>query len=113
MDHLRLETNRLILRNFEEKDLPSLYLRQRCLDQEVNTFLPWYPVKDMEETERFYEKRLKNKKYCFAICLRDDGARLAMCMQKKMTATTSVMRSVRNTGARGSPARQAARLLRC
>ena len=111
MDHLRLETNRLILRNFEEKDLPSLYLL--LADQEVNTFLPWYPVKDMEETECFYEKRLKNKKYCFAICLRDDGARLAMCMQKKMTATTSVMRSVRNTGARGSPARQAARLLRC
>ena len=71
MDHLRLETNRLILRNFEEKDLPSLYLL--LADQEVNTFLPWYPVKDMEETECFYEKRLKNKKYCFAICLRDDG----------------------------------------
>ncbi len=71
MDHLRLETNRLILRNFEEKDLPSLYLL--LADQEVNTFLPWYPVKDMEETERFYEKRLKNKKYCFAICLKGDG----------------------------------------
>lgn len=36
-------------------------------DEEVNTFLPWFPVKNMEETRAFYEKRLKNQEYYFAI----------------------------------------------
>lgn len=26
-------------------------------DEEVNKFLPWYPVKSMEETIKFYEER--------------------------------------------------------
>ena len=46
MDSIRIETNRLILRRFEETD--------------------------MDESEDFFEKRLKGKKYCFAICLKDD-----------------------------------------
>ena len=33
-------------------------------------FIP--PVKDLNETEDFFEKRLKDKRYCFAICLKDD-----------------------------------------
>ena len=26
-------------------------------DEEVNKFLPWYPIKDLEETKKFYEER--------------------------------------------------------
>lgn len=69
MDNIRIETNRLILRRFEEADMEAIYLL--LSDKEVNIFLPWYPVKDMDEAKNFFEKRLKRKKYCFAICLKD------------------------------------------
>ena len=70
MDKIRIETNRLILRRFEESDIKAIYLL--FSDNEVNTFLPQYPVKDMNETNDFFEKRLKDKKYCFAICRKED-----------------------------------------
>jgi RimJ/RimL family protein N-acetyltransferase len=70
MDDKRIETNRLILRRFEEDDIEAIYLL--FSDNDVNTFLPWYPLKDMNETKNFYGKRLKDKRYCFAICLKDD-----------------------------------------
>ena len=70
MADIRIETERLILRRFEENDMEAIYLL--FSDKEVNTFLPWYPVKDMKETKDFFEKLLKDKKYCFAICLSDD-----------------------------------------
>ena len=70
MNISRLETDRLILRRFENDDIEALY----CLlkDEEVNTFLPWFPVKSIEETKDFYKKRFANKKYAFAICLKED-----------------------------------------
>ena len=30
-------------------------------DEEVNRFLPWYPVKSMDETRKFYEERYASK----------------------------------------------------
>lgn len=66
----KIETNRLILRKFEEKDIQALYLLLK--DEEVNTFLPWYPVKNIKDTEDFYKKHFANKKYCFAICLKEN-----------------------------------------
>ena len=71
MHNVKIETDRLILRKFEEKDMEALYFL--FADKEVNTFLPWYPVKDRNEAKLFYEKRLKNKKYCFAICLKENN----------------------------------------
>ena len=71
MENMRIETNRLILRRFEENDMKAIYLL--FSDKEVNTFLPMYPLKDMEETKAFFEKKLKSKKYCFAICLKDNN----------------------------------------
>lgn len=65
-----LWTERLILRKFEEKDMEALYLLLR--DEEVNTFLPWFPVKTPEEARDFFEKRWKDEKYYFAICLREN-----------------------------------------
>lgn len=70
-----LETKRLILRKFTPKDLNALFLILR--DEEVNRFLPWYPVKSMEETERFYEKEYASEYarpqgYAYAVCLKED-----------------------------------------
>ena len=70
VNDLRLETDRLILRNFEEKDMGVLYLLLK--DEEVNTFLPWFPIKNMDETKRFYEQRFAGNRYCLAICLKED-----------------------------------------
>lgn len=42
-----LKTERLILRKFTEDDLEALFLILK--DEEVNKFLPWYPMKKLEE----------------------------------------------------------------
>ena len=68
-----LETERLILRKFTEEDLEALFLILK--DEQVNTFLPWYPMKDLEETKKFYEERYAAKygqpqAYAYAICLK-------------------------------------------
>lgn len=76
MNTPRLETERLILRKFTEEDLEALF---RILkDEEVNTFLPWYPIKSLEETKKFYEERYAAKyeqpqAYAYAICLKSDN----------------------------------------
>lgn len=71
MNTLKLETERLILRKFTEEDIEALYLLLK--DEDVNIFLPWFPVKSIEEAKEFYEKRLANKEYYFAICLKEDN----------------------------------------
>ncbi len=70
-----LETERLILRQFTEDDLEALFLILK--DEEVNKFLPWYPMKNLEETKKFYEERYaakynESQAYAYAICLKDD-----------------------------------------
>ena len=70
MNLIRIETDRLILRKFEESDMEAIY--SLLSDEEVNTFLPWYPVKDMAEAKSFFEERLRDQKYGFAICLKSD-----------------------------------------
>lgn len=47
-------------------------------DEEVNTFLPWYPVKNLEETKAFYEARYaanyeKAHAYDYAVCLKENN----------------------------------------
>ena len=54
-----LETERLILRRFTEEDMEALFLILK--DEEVNKFLPWYPLKNLEETKKFYEERYASK----------------------------------------------------
>lgn len=66
-----LETKRLIFRKFSENDMSALY--KLLSDDEVNTFLPWFPIKTMAETKKFYEQRIANQKYCFAIYLKEDN----------------------------------------
>ena len=71
-----LETKRLILRKFTENDIEALFLILK--DKEVNTFLPWYPMKNLEQAKKFYEERytftyLKPQGYAYAICLKSDN----------------------------------------
>lgn len=51
--------------------MEALYLLLK--DEEVNRFLPWFPVNSAEEAERFYKERFMGKRYYFAICLREDN----------------------------------------
>lgn len=76
MNTKALETERLFLREFAEKDLKAIYDIYR--DEEVNTFLPWFPLKTMEEASVFYETRIRsgyNRKcaYNYAVCLKKDN----------------------------------------
>ena len=71
-----LETERLILRKFSEKDMDALFLILK--DEDVNKFLPWYPPKKIEDTIQFYNERYALKyaqprAYAYAICLKKDN----------------------------------------
>lgn len=71
-----LETQRLILRKFTENDLEALY--QIYSDEQVNEFLPWFPLRTLEETRVFYERLLaggdpQEAAYHYAICLKKDN----------------------------------------
>jgi RimJ/RimL family protein N-acetyltransferase len=68
-----LETERLILRKFTKKDVQAFF--EILSDEEVNTFLPWLPVKDENEAADFLEKNYlnyyeKEAAYRYAICLK-------------------------------------------
>lgn len=68
-----LETERLILRKFTPDDLKALF--DIYSDEDVNTFLPWFPLKTMEEAKAFYKERYEKKyeqeqAYNYAICLK-------------------------------------------
>lgn len=65
-----LYTERLILRKFTDKDVDDMFLLYS--DEDVNRFLPWYPMKTKEEVKKylfdtilpFYEKDVA---YSYAI----------------------------------------------
>lgn len=70
-----LETERLILRKFAEDDVEALY--KIYSDQEVNRFLPWFPLKTLEDAKPFYEREFAGKyaqkcAYHYAICFKED-----------------------------------------
>ena len=54
MNHI--ETQRLILRHFTEEDINALF--SILSDKDVNTFLPMFPLKDIEEAKRSEERRV-------------------------------------------------------
>ena len=69
----QLVTERLLLRQFKEQDIEPLYRLLR--DEEVNTFLPWFPTKNQEEAKAFYKEHFasqyeKNLAYRYSIFLR-------------------------------------------
>ena len=71
-----LETQRLLLRKFTAADLDALYEIFR--DEEVNTFLPWLPLKSLDDARDFYEARYARAyrlpcAYRYAICLKAEN----------------------------------------
>lgn len=72
----KLETERLILRKFDEDDMEALF--NIFKDEEINVYLPWFPLKSLKEAEKFfYERYVKAYKldngYRYAICLKRDN----------------------------------------
>lgn len=52
-----LETERLILRKFTEEDIEALFLILR--DEEVNKYLPWFPITNIEEAKIFMKNDMR------------------------------------------------------
>lgn len=76
MNSPTLETQRLLLRKFTAADLDALYEIFR--DKEVNTFLPWLPLKSLDDARDFYEARYVRAyrlpcAYRYAICLKAEN----------------------------------------
>ena len=72
-----LTTDRLVLRRFTEDDAQALF--SLLSDEEVNRFLPMFPLKSLEEAAVFLRKRYlefyeKPTGYRYAVCLREDHA---------------------------------------
>ncbi len=67
-----LETDRLIIRRFTEEDVEAIL--RIFSNEKVNEYLPWHPLKSIEEAKDFYEQRYANtKEYKWAICLKSDN----------------------------------------
>lgn len=71
-----LETERLILRKFTPNDIQAL-LDIHC-DEEVNRFLPWFPIKTFRQAEEFYKQRYEpvyqqEQGYMYAVCFKEDN----------------------------------------
>lgn len=71
-----LETERLILRRFVPEDAEALFEILR--DEEVNTFLPWFPAKTVGDAYQWMKERYLDSYddpwgYRYAICLKDTG----------------------------------------
>lgn len=71
-----LETKRLILRKFSDNDLEAIFAI--FSDEDVNTYLPWFPLKSMEDAKAFFEKRYAKVyqqpcAYKYAVCLKTDN----------------------------------------
>lgn len=69
-----IETERLIVRNFTEKDTNALFTV--LSDREVNEFLPMYPLKNIEEAEKhllYIENYIQQGGIYYAICLKENN----------------------------------------
>lgn len=71
-----IETNRLILRKFTIQDTADMLAI--LSDEEVNAFLPWFPLKNLEETEEFLNQHYlsyyeKPWSYRYAICQKQEN----------------------------------------
>lgn len=71
----RIQTERLIIRKFTDNDVEALF--RIFSDEELNTFLPWYPLKSMAEAVDLLNNRYLNANSLydgagFAVCLKED-----------------------------------------
>jgi RimJ/RimL family protein N-acetyltransferase len=71
-----ITTERLILRKFTADDTEALF--EILKDEETNTFLPWFPLKNLDETKLFLQQRFldyyaERTAYRYAVCLKIDN----------------------------------------
>lgn len=71
-----IETERLVLRKFNESDIEAIY--QIYSDREVNRFLPWFPIKNIQEARKLFEEKYASKyaqpqAYAYAVCMKKDN----------------------------------------
>ena len=52
-----LETKRLILRKFSVQDTEALF--SLYSDEEINTYLPWFPLRSLEEARTYRRKNMQ------------------------------------------------------
>ena len=72
MELVRIETERLILREFTQDDMEAFF--KIYSNEKINRFLPWYPVKNMAEALAFFEERyVHSEDYKYAICLKENN----------------------------------------
>ncbi|WP_242551059.1 hypothetical protein IGJ55_002354 [Enterococcus sp. AZ170] len=53
-----IETKRLAIRKIRETEVNMIALYKILSDETVNKYLPWYPVKNIEETKKFYKAKI-------------------------------------------------------
>lgn len=75
MNTPELETERLRLRRFTAEDAAAILAIFG--DVEANTFLPWFPLKSLEEARQLFERQYQpvyraERGYQYAICLKED-----------------------------------------
>ena len=109
MAGMRLTTDRLTLRHFTEQDMAALHLLLQ--DEAVNTFLPWFPMKNIDQTRAFYRARMAGKRYCFAVCFQ--GRPLGIFRRTKRAATIWAMPFEGNFGTGALQQRRAGRWWAC
>ena len=90
-----LETERLILRKFTENDLEALF--NIYSNEEVNTYLPWFPLTSLEEAaslfkEKYQEVYKRPYGYHYAICPKNSNLP-AGYIHAAMTSATDCFRS--------------------
>ncbi len=71
-----IETKRLLLRKFDKDDIEAIY--RIYGDKEVNTFLPWFVLKDINEAKQLYKEQFESQDnqeiaYHYAICLKENN----------------------------------------
>lgn len=71
-----LETERLLLRKFNENDIGALF--QLHSDEAVNRYLPWFPLSSLKEAETFFAKQYAEfyqapEGYGYAVCLKTNN----------------------------------------
>ena len=71
-----IETKRLLLRKFDKDDIEAIY--RIYSDKEVNTFLPWFVLKDINEAKQLYKEQFESQDnqeiaYHYAICLKENN----------------------------------------